>query len=296
MYLSKVVKLLVFALVSAAEGAGLRPVVLWHGLGDYYNSDSQNSVAEIIHQVEPDISVYPIYVSQDEGKDQQASILGDLNTQLDDVCDRIKQVDELKKGFDAIGFSQGGLFLRALLQRCDVKMHNLITFGSPHNGISDLPPCSEGDWLCKRRNRIVKGHVWEDRVQHSILAAQYFRDPRDWEKYVEKSAFLADINNEVVSVNKTYRDKMTSLNTFVMTMFDQDETLAPSYSALFFDYNPQTDSVVPFDKTESFKKDLVGLKTLYEQNRCVFYHIDDLHMRIKKEFLVDIVKKYLGNS
>ncbi len=43
----------------------------------------------------------------------------------------------LKDGFNAVGFSQGGQFLRAYVERCNnPPVHNLITFGGQHMGMS----------------------------------------------------------------------------------------------------------------------------------------------------------------
>ena len=37
--------------------------------------------------------------------------------------------------YNALGFSQGGQFLRAVAQRCPQGMKNLITFGGQHQGV-----------------------------------------------------------------------------------------------------------------------------------------------------------------
>jgi palmitoyl-protein thioesterase len=44
-------------------------------------------------------------------------------------------------GYNAIGFSQGGQFLRAVAQRCPLGMKNLITLGGQHQGVYGLPNC-----------------------------------------------------------------------------------------------------------------------------------------------------------
>jgi palmitoyl-protein thioesterase len=49
------------------------------------------------------------------------------------VCEMIANDPALQNGFNAIGFSQGGQFLRAVAQRCPTpRMRNLITVGSQH--------------------------------------------------------------------------------------------------------------------------------------------------------------------
>jgi len=61
---------------------------------------------------------------------------GNVNEQIDFVAEQIANITELKDGFDAIGFSQGGQFLRAYVERYNTPpVHNLVTFGSQHMGM-----------------------------------------------------------------------------------------------------------------------------------------------------------------
>lgn len=82
----------------------------------------------------------------------------------------MSSVPELSKGFDAIGFSQGGQFLRAYVQRNNTPpVHNLITFGSQHMGISDLPLCSPFDLLCQVARRAAKAGVYSKWAQENLV-------------------------------------------------------------------------------------------------------------------------------
>ena len=57
------------------------------------------------------------------------------NEQIDNVCAQVKADPKLKNGYNSVGFSQGGQFLRALAQRCpDPPMMNLISVGGQHQG------------------------------------------------------------------------------------------------------------------------------------------------------------------
>lgn len=57
------------------------------------------------------------------------------NTQVSMVCDQIKSDPKLKAGYNSVGFSQGGQFLRALAQTCpEPPMLNLISVGGQHQG------------------------------------------------------------------------------------------------------------------------------------------------------------------
>ena len=58
-----------------------------------------------------------------------------VNDQVEEVCQKIKSDPHLQDGYNALGFSQGGQFLRAVAQRCPNKMRTLISVGGQHQGV-----------------------------------------------------------------------------------------------------------------------------------------------------------------
>lgn len=276
-----------------SDKTGHLPVLLWHGMGDSYDSSSMQWVSDTLQKEYPELDIYSIYIEQDSQKDKEASIIGDAMTQLTDVCEQIQNIDyDPLKGFNALGFSQGGLFIRSLVQICDVKFNNIISFGSPQNGISDLPPCQPGNIFCEKRNELIKSKIYTDYIQNNIIQAQYFRDVNNYETYLEKSAFLKFINNELFK-DLEYYNRLISLNKLVMVMFDQDETLVPKESAWFYDLDQKTGNLIPFEETDSYNYDLIGLKHLHKKGKIDFLKIDDIHLKLSEEDLTYIAKKYL---
>jgi palmitoyl-protein thioesterase len=92
----------------------------------------------------PGSFVHSIMIGADPEEDRKASFFDQIHKQVESVCDTLKKIPELKDGFDALGFSQGGLFFRAYVQQCnDPPVRNLISFGSPHGGVSDVPNCQD---------------------------------------------------------------------------------------------------------------------------------------------------------
>ncbi|KAH3687867.1 hypothetical protein WICPIJ_001160 [Wickerhamomyces pijperi] len=273
-----------------------RPVVFWHGMGDSHQSLSMKRVFDLTREVKPDIFIHSVFIDEDDNKDQRASIIGNATAQVESVCQQLGDIKELENGFDMIGFSQGGLFARAAIEKCGLKVHNLITFGSPHAGVYDLPQCPENDWLCEKRNSVLKSQVYNKRVQGSVISAQYFRDTMNYETYLENSAFLADINNEKPeSRNQTYADNLSQIDRLVLIQFEQDETLLPKESAWFYDSEKMTKINIPFEHSDFYNHDCVGLKKLYDENRIDYFSVDDQHMRFNDEFFKDIVEKYIGS-
>lgn len=274
-----------------------QPIVIWHGLGDNYNTTSMNRIKELIRTNIPQSFVYSVYIDEDPSVDEQKSIFGDANQELQIACDQLLQVPELQNGFTGIGFSQGGLFMRALIEKCpSVSVSKLVTFGSPHMGVLELPLCEkDGDWLCKKRNALLKRQVWLPLVQNRVIPAQYFRDPAQYPAYLEHSHFLAEINNEKPdSTDAEAKHRFSQLEKLVLIQFTQDTTLVPKESAFFQEVNPNTREIVPFDQTALFKNDLIGLRELYEENKINFYKVDDEHMRFLDDFFVNILQSLLG--
>merc|ERR1712130_459423 len=99
MLLTLLFQLLAFATstpVSDRDDAGPVPVVLWHGMGDSAG----------------------IMIGGNLLTDTESGFFRDTNRQIREVCEMIAEDAELAGGYNAIGFSQGGQFLRAVAQRC----------------------------------------------------------------------------------------------------------------------------------------------------------------------------------
>lgn len=64
----------------------------------------------------------------------------------------------------------GGQFLRAYVERYnDPPVHNLITFGSQHMGVSDIPGCKPLDLTCQLARRAALGGVYTPWAQSHIV-------------------------------------------------------------------------------------------------------------------------------
>lgn len=283
-----------------------RPVAIWHGLGDAYDSPSQQRLISQITAIHKDIEVHPIFVNNaSSSADQQASLQGNLNLQIPFVCDQLwswyrntsygsittQPGEEL--GFDAIGFSQGGLFLRAAIERCNLPIRTLITFGSPHNGISDFLYCT-GSAVCRVQNAVLKRQALTNYQQTHIIPAQYFRDPKSIEDYLERSLFLADVNNEHSTLrNETYISNISqNLRKLVLISFAQDTTVIPKESAWFQD-GPN----IPLRHRKLYTEDWIGLRALEETHgpdAIETLELNGQHMQIENDDFESIVKMYLG--
>ena len=122
-----------------------RPILIWHGMGDSCcNPQSIGKISSFIEDKLPGVVIRSVRIGDTEEEDRRSSFFGNMNQQIEDMCRLVLNDAELtRNGFNAIGFSQGGQFLRALTQRCPPPAHlvslvyTLVTFGSQHMGIAD---------------------------------------------------------------------------------------------------------------------------------------------------------------
>ncbi|KAG8801052.1 hypothetical protein FRC17_006739 [Serendipita sp. 399] len=299
-----------------------RPLVIWHGLGDQYASPGMMDFIELIKQTHPGIFVHSVRISDEPSSDQRAGWFGNVNDQIAQVAEQIASIPELQSGFDAMGFSQAGQFLRAYVERYNSPpVRNLITFGSQHMGISDLPGCRPTDFLCRAARSAAGAGVYTYYAQHHLVQAQYFRDHNHYTSYLRSSTFLADINNEIAeddgdddltnesgmqsSRNATYAANLATLDNFVMILFDKDQTVVPKESAWFGSYelpddeddSPTTDAppIVLMRQQPLYKEDWIGLRTLDEQGKVHQVVCNGEHMRLEEACWLPIVERWTGD-
>ena len=201
--------------VQSLEYEKYTPIVFWHGMGDSGTSSEMTRLKETLEQDwYPGIQVYSISIGSDEKSDKKASFFDLIDRQIEEVCNKLKQLDGFQQGFNAIGFSQGGLFLRAYVQKCNnPPVRTLMTFGSPHAGVSDIPQCQSDhpSSSCSLMRSIVRNGVYWNWIQNSVIQAQYFRKWQDLESYYSSNIFLPDLNQE-----GPYFDSNPGLSTYLL--------------------------------------------------------------------------------
>ena len=286
------------------------PVVIWHGLGDSADADGLKSMAQLINDINPGTYVHIISLGGKDGApDRQQTFFGNVTAQVEQVCEQLAADPILKTApaIDAIGFSQGGQFLRAYVEKCThwaPKVRSLITFGSQHNGISEFERCeSATDWVCQGANALLKSStVWSNFVQSRLVPAQYFREAEDYDNYLKYSNFLADVNNERKVKNGTYAKNLGALEKFVMVVFKDDVTVVPRESGWFSEVNlTAIDDGVKKNVTllrdrQIYKEDWIGLKALDEKNGLVFEEIKGKHMELNDKDLKRLFRTYFGEE
>ena len=259
-------------------------------------------MGDLAIETNPGTFVYYIRLDEDPDSDKTATFLGNLTEQIERVCEDLAAHPILSSapGVNALGFSQGGQFLRGYIERCNQPpVKNLVTFGSQHNGIAKYQICGATDWLCKTYIGILKANTWGHWVQSHLIPSQYFKATNDTtgeptDEYLENSNFLADINNERKLKNTTYAKNLASLDNFVMYVFEDDETAIPKESGWFAYTNSSSGEVTHLRNRTIYKEDWIGLKALDDKGGLAFKTTEGGHMQLDDEVLTDVFTTYFS--
>ncbi|XP_013854924.1 palmitoyl-protein thioesterase 1 isoform X1 [Austrofundulus limnaeus] len=261
---------------------GTVPLVLWHGMGDSCcNPLSLGFLKKSIEEEIPGIYVLSLMIGKNVLEDTESGFFLDVNTQVSMVCRQLAQDPRLQGGYNAMGFSQGAQFLRAVAQRCpSPPMKTLISVGGQHQGVYGLPRCpGESSSICNMIREALNRGAYSDLVQKHLVQAQYWHDPLNDDLYRKYSLFLADINQERV-VNETYKKNLLQLEKFVMVKFLQDTVVDPVDSEWFgFLKTGQAKETETLQESVLYKEDRLGLAVLDKAGKLVFLSADGDHLQ-----------------
>nr|CAD2177767.1 unnamed protein product [Meloidogyne enterolobii] len=275
------------------------PVVIWHGMGDSCcNPLSMYYIKKLIQTNIPGIYVKSVMLGNNVVEDVEKGFFSNMNEQINIVCEMLKEDVNLLKGYNAIGFSQGGLFMRAIAQRCPYPpIRNLISVGGPQQGVFGLPHCSGSVAICDTIRHLLDYGAYETFIQRTIVQAQFWHDPNKRKEYQRKNIFLTDLNCET-TCNSTYKNNLLKLKNFVLIKFLKDEKMQPKQTSWFGFYaENDTNTIIPMEKTRLYQEDLIGLKTLEESGRLHFLSINGEHLHLPPGvFTKEIINKYLKDN
>lgn len=250
------------------------PVVVLHGVA--------SSVANLILFSEwLSLSFNRRVFNIEVGNGFQNSLFMPLNAQLDLLCETIYTIPELETGFDFIGLSQGGLLARGYLNKCNkFPIRTLVNIVSPNGGVIE--------------NTTID--MYSDFYQKQLSISGYWRDPLQLEKYLSKCSYLPFINNEINHpLSLQYKNRILSLNNYIVVWSPNDETIYPPESAKFSFFNKKYD-IIPLEKTDIYMDDMLGLKELNMDGRFHIHKTNCTHTEHRDPIcfpqLYDILSRY----
>ncbi|XP_074377625.1 uncharacterized protein LOC141719136 isoform X2 [Apium graveolens] len=222
-----------------------------------------------------------------------------LEKQVDIACEKVKTMSELRKGYSIVGFSQGNMVGRGVIEFCDgaPPVKNFISLAGPHVGEASVPFCRT-DVLCKLVDSLIKSAIYSKFLQNHLAPAGYIKIPTDIDDYMDACKFLPKLNNEIAGHrNSTYKHRFASLHNLVLIMFEQDIILIPRETALFGYYKDGSwSTILPAQKTKLYLEDWIGLRTLDEAGKVKFITLSGRHLEISSSDMKKYVLPYLKDN
>ena len=319
-------------------------IVLVHGMGDTCcNPLSLGKIESLIESSSNTETnkVISIKFGRNSVSDFISGFIGNAFSLVEDfVCAQLRKAkEEMMMNHDdtienddkvetiLLGFSQGGVFARAMVETCEDEVNALITFGAPHSGVWKFPGCDKmanalsRKW-CEYSRKVASKAAYSKMLKSKSVQASYFRDVSDakrFEQYVRSGSLLSVINGEEdgsddddargeerkMKMGQRRREKMCNLDVFAMFSFEKDEVVVPRDSAVFSDAPS-----VPFEYTEEKSSELLNvretkfylneedglcLRELDEKNRMKIDVVPDAHhMQFSLEwFTENVIDKYI---
>ncbi|GBP76673.1 Lysosomal thioesterase PPT2 homolog [Eumeta japonica] len=163
-------------------------------------------------------------------------------------------------GINIIGYSQGGLIARGIIETyANVSVDTFISLSSPQ----------AGQYGAGFLHLIFPGLVTEtayelfySRIGQHTSVGNYWNDPYQQKLYMSYSIFLPYINNILPSEkSKTFKANLLKLKRLVLIGGPDDQVITPWQSSQFgfFEGN---ETVVEMRDQLIYKEDRIGLKTL----------------------------------
>lgn len=259
------------------------PIVIMHGVNS--DASSMNYMVNILQSQYP--NKYILNVELGNGK--KTSIFEPMFKQVEMFNQVIQSKKELSNGFHLIGFSQGTLITRGYIEIYNNPIViNYISIAGPQAGQYGTPFVN-----IEIIDELLSTLDYLSFIQNLIAPAQYWKNPKLIDLYQTHSIYLPIINNER-NYNHTFYNNFISLKKIIL-IYSTNDKIKPPISGWFGFYDKHF-NILHFNQTNLYINDLFGLKTLYQQNKIIFYktkfeHSDHI---ITYDFIINNIVPWLN--
>lgn len=265
--------------LTPAPAASKKPVGIIHMHGVMENYWDHNNFKKYITR----LTGLPVHLINAYN---YAASLTPMAHQIKDILPRVKTIAAQYDKVIAVGFSQGGLVWRGMIEEWDD--HNVDTFislASPQHGVYGLPPLLLKFLPFLRyypRDKVYK-IAYSDQGQQ-FAPFNYYKDPARNSIHLDKSTFLPILNNEVGDEEEKERKKknFTKLRKLVLIGGPGEDVIDPWQSTQFGFYDRMGGHVEGMLRQKVYQRDLFGLKTLQERGsivQCTYPGITHIQFR-----------------
>ncbi|XP_043794767.1 lysosomal thioesterase PPT2 homolog isoform X1 [Apis laboriosa] len=242
-------------------------VVVIHGV--LTGSDSMELISNRIQEMHPGTQIYntPRYAGW--------SSLESMWRQVEEIgMDVISIGAAFPEGINLVGYSQGGLLARAILQTFpEHNVRNFISLSSPQAGQygTRFLHLFFPDLVCETAYQLFYSKIG----QHTSIG-NYWNDPHHQKLYYKYSNFLPYVNNEKNSTKMSaFKEGLTKLKRMILVGGPEDGVITPWQSS-HFGYYDVNETVINMRDRSIYKDDLIGLKTLDESGRLVLITVPNV--------------------
>ena len=278
--------LILIALLGSVTGleADKVGIVHMHGFWQAFDEQHHLDFKDFVEE-KTGVKVHLIDAFNDLAMPPAESSITPLNVQVPAILKMVKNIAAQYDKIIAVGFSQGGVIWRAMIESWDD--HNVDTFisiAAPQSGQAGIPPKylaslgnlpfvkmaqSQGKTISEADMKLLP---YDPRVQQVFAPSNYYRNPATYKLYL-KTNFFPKLNNEIGNKKEKRKQKnnFERLRKLVLIGGPDEETIVPWQSEMF-GFISADQNIITMKKTKFYKKNLFGLKTLDKKDaitRCI---------------------------
>ena len=262
--------LILFSIISLSYS--IYPIAVFHGIVD---SCEMKNTSILVNDLRRDLGVHVECI--EIGNGFLDTFMKDLQSQVEEACEKIKSNPNFQSKFSILGISQGTLIGRYVIEKCQMQgqVMRYMSFDGPQMGIGSIPKITCGSF-CEFLVNMTAPLFYK--LKDRIAPAAYFRYKYDQEYYMEHNTFLKMLNNENEVKDEEIKRRFSSLEKVKLIKSKDDSVIVPRESSWFMFYDFEGKEIVPLEESQFYKEDFIGLRKLIEEGKVTFTTFRDEHV------------------